>query len=266
MRSNDIRTIKSVETTFEIIEYLRRKKTGTISEIADELDRSPGTVHTHLSTLRKWGFVVQPDQQYRLGPQFLPFGEHVRHHSELYQAAHEQVDELAQQTSEAAHLIIEYDGRIYTLYEHFGSDAVGVEYHSKKRQTPLDHLHCTAAGKVIIAHASKERRRQLLTECDFQPTGVNTITDPNEFRSELETVADRGVAFANEEQIKGIRAVGAPIVAQDGPVLGAITVSGPTTRLKAERFRDHIPSEVLHAAEVAELNLQAERNYGGQFR
>ena len=266
MQSNDTRTIKSVETSFEILEYLREKKEGTISELADELGQSPGTIHTHLSTLKERGFVVQPDRRYRLGPQFLPFGEHVRHHSELYRAAHEQVDELAQQTGETAHLIIEYGGQIYTLYENFGSDAVGVEYHSKKRQKPLNHLHCTAAGKVILAHSSKQRRRTFFDRCDFQSTGPNTITDPEAFESELQTVADRGLAFANEEQIQGIRAVGAPIVTQGGAVLGAITVSGPTTRLKDERFREHLPEKVLHAAEVAELNLQAERDYGGQLR
>lgn len=266
MQSNNTRTIKSVETSFGILEYLREKKSATISELADDLDQSPGTIHTHLSTLKNKGFVVQPDQKYRLGPQFLPFGEHVRHHSELYQAAHEQVDELAEQTGETAHLIIEYDDQIYTLYENFGSDAVGIEYHSKKRQKPLNHVHCTAAGKVIIAHSSEERRQEFFDQCDFQSTGPNTLTDPGEFESELQTVADRGVAFANEEQIQGIRAVGAPIITQEGAVLGAITVSGPTTRLKDERFHEHLPEKVLHAAEVAELNLQAERDYGGQFR
>jgi IclR family transcriptional regulator, arginine deiminase pathway regulator len=263
MASDNTRTIQSVETAFEIITYLRQQNGGTVSDLAKKTNKSSGTIHTYLSTLKAHGFVIQPGQQYELGPRFLPFGEYVRHQSKLYKAARNEIDELAQVTGEAAHLVIEHDRKIYTLYEKFGPNAVGVYYHNKKRERLLDHLHCTAAGKSILAYSSEEQLYHLIKDIGFSKNGPNSITDLNTLISELETVKERGVAFADEEQIQGIRAVGAPVCSQSNKVLGAITVSGPPTRLSGSRFHEQIPEKVLQAAEVTELNLQVEKDQLG---
>lgn len=258
-RDADSRTIESVGTACEIIRHLKKPGVDSVSELADELDRSVGTVHTHLATLKRYGYVVQSDRRYELGPQFLPDGEYVRNHSDLYGAAKQQIDELADVTGEAAHLIIEHHGKLYAMYERFGDTAVGVEYHNKKREKPLDHLHCTAAGKAILAHLSEERLYEIIDRRGLSRNTPNTVTEAETLIEELETIRERGVSFADEEQMEGIRAVGAPVQGPDRGVVGAIALSGPTSRLKNERFREEFPEKVVHAANVTELNLQTEQ-------
>jgi len=250
------RTVQSVEVATSVIDHLRERKGGTVSELANAVDLSPASIHSHLATLKQAGFVVQHGNEYDLGPQLLTLGEYVRNHSELYQAAKEQVERLATESGESAHLIIEHDGRMFTLYERFGSNAVGVEYHDRKREKPLNHTHCTAAGKSILSGLADERVETILQERGMPMNTENTITDPEDLLEELAEVRDLGYAFADEEQMQGIRAVGAPIFGPRGEVEGAIAISGPVSRLRGSRFKEEFPEEVTRAANICEVNLQ----------
>lgn len=251
------RTVKSVETACDIIDVLQERDGASVSELADAVDLSPGSIHTHLSTLKRRGYVVQQGTTYRLGPQFLPIGEYVRNHTSLFRAAKAEVDELAQETGEGAHLVMDHDGQVLALYERFGPDAVGVDYHARKREAPKTHLHCTAAGKAILACYSEERVRELVSQRGLPQVTPQTITDVSELLSEIEQIRERGFAVVDGEQMRRIRAIGAPIKDQSGVVVGSISLSAPASRLKGSTFRETMPEHVIHAANVAEINLQA---------
>lgn len=258
MDNTSPRTIQSVETACQIIDHLRKFEEVSISELADAFDHSPGTLHTYLITLKQYGLVTQntDTKTYQLGPQFLTLGEFVRNHSELYEASKNQVEELAEKTGECAHLIIEHNGQLYALYERFGNNAVGVEYHDRKREEPLDHLHCTAAGKAILAHLPKEEVYEICSSSKLTKNTQHTITGPEDLFRELEKIQDQGFALADEEQMQGIRAVGAPVKGTHGLPEGAVALSGPTTRLQGKKFREEIPQLIIQTSNVCEMNLQ----------
>jgi len=199
--------------------------------------------------------VVKRGKTYDLGPELLTLGEYVRYNNRLYQAGKEQVDELAEKAGECAHLVTEHHGKLYAVYEQFGSEAVGVEYHNRKRQHPFD-LHCTAAGKAILSCLDDERRDEIVDQSGLPAQTEHTVTDREELLDNLATAAERGYAAVDEEQMLGIRAVGAPILNRNG-VSGAITVSGPVSTLQGERFTEELPEMVKHAKAVCEVNLQA---------
>ena len=250
------RTVKSVAVTVEIIKHIRELQGATVSELAKQVDLSPASVHSHLATLKQAGFVVQRGHTYDLGPQLLTLGEYVRNHSNLYQASKEQVDRLASDTGECAHLTIEHDGQLVILYEGFGSNAVGIEYHDWKRQEPLDHLHCTATGKAILSKLPDEEVLGILESRGMPKHTGKTITDRETLFDELADFREWGYALADGELMLGIRAVGVAIEGPDGDVEGAIAVTGPASRLQGERFRDELPEQVLNAANICEVNLQ----------
>ena len=250
------RTVQSVATACDVINTLQERDGATVSELGDALGMSASSVHAHLTTLKQYGFVVQRDAEYRLGPYFMPLGEYVRNHTQLYRAAKEEVDELASATGEGAHLVIEHQGQLLSVYETFGSNAVGREYHARKREEPKTHLHCTAAGKALLAFYPEDRVRDIAERRGLPAQTKRTITDVDELLTELEAVSERGYATADREQLQGIRAVGAPIEDRNHDVVGSISLSAPASRLKGDSFREDIPEQVMHAANIAEINLQ----------
>jgi DNA-binding IclR family transcriptional regulator len=258
-RESGGRKIQSVDVSCTIIEYLRRANEATVSEVAEAVDLSPGSAHTHLATLMDHGYVRKADGTYRLGPEFLTLGEHVRNNDVLYRAAKEEIEDLAETTGESAHLIMEHRGRVLVLYEVFGDDAVGERYHARKREESLRHLHCTASGKALLAELPRDRVEAIVDEQGMERRTENTITDLEELHEELGRIRDRGFAIADEEQMVGIRAVGAPIVCSDTRVAGALSVSGPASRMDDGRIHGELAERVVRAANVAEVNLNTER-------
>lgn len=248
------KTIQSVESTCAILAALRRSGGTSVTELAAQVDLTPGAVHTHLATLKQFDLIEQEGTTYRLGPGFLLFGAHVRNNTDLFGAAKGQVDELAQETGEIGRIVIEHGGKLLVLHEKFGPDAVGRSFHTQNRAKAQRHIHCTAAGKTILAHAPQADREAVL-DGDLPQVTPNTITDPDELRDSLAEIRSRGFALNDEEQLTGIRAVGAPVLADDEAV-GAISVAGPVSRIQGDTFSDEYPELVLHAANVSELNLR----------
>ncbi|MFC5973423.1 IclR family transcriptional regulator [Halomarina salina] len=254
--SRQPRRIKSVDRAFDIVEALRKNGATTISELAEEVDLSPGTIHTYLTTLESRGYVQSDDGVYSVGLFFLPMGEHARANTRLYEAGRSVADELAEETGEAIHLIVETNMHEIALYEQFGPNAVGQEIYMKNQGTPKRNLHCSAAGKAILAHLDDAYRAEILDDYSFDAYTQSTVTDPEQLREELATIRESGVALNDEEQISGLRAVGAPVLTESG-VEGAISLSAPVSRVQGDRFESTFPNHVRQAANIIEVNLQA---------
>lgn len=252
------RKIKSLDRGFVLLDVLRRQGPSRIHEIATELDLSPATIHTYLTTLKDHGIVQQDGVKYKLGLWCIPLGEHVRINSALYRAAKEEMDKLAHGTGGIAHLATEYNGKLLLIHEVFGEEAIGKDHHIRKRDSAQSHLHCTATGKAILAHMPEERMREVQQKHGFPEFTSNTITDFDELLDDLKHIRERGFSINDEEQMKGIRAVGAPILRDDtGEVLGALSVSGPARQWKIEKFQEDYSRRVTRASNVAEINIHS---------
>jgi DNA-binding IclR family transcriptional regulator len=250
------RTISSVDNSLQILKALRRLDGATLAELANEVDLSKGSLHTHLTTLRQYGFVEQRDSTYTLGRRFLTFGEYVRNNVPLYRAAKGGVDELAAKTGECVHLITEENGEESILYETFGERAVGREFFLQNRSKVGRHLHYSAAGKAILSQYDHDRVKEIVDQHGLPAVTRHTITDRETFFAELEKINERGFATNDEEDLLGVRAVGVPVLRSDGKVLGALSVTAPANRLKEKRFTEELPELVKEYVNIIEVNLQ----------
>ncbi|ELY50918.1 IclR family transcriptional regulator [Natronolimnohabitans innermongolicus] len=255
---NEPRRIQSADRVCDILEHLRETESATVSEVADAVGLSPGTAHTYLSTLESRGFVRKHDDVYRLGLELLPYGDQVRLQNDLYRAATEEIHRLAHDSDACAHLMTEYDGRLLIFQESFGENAIGMDFHPRKRERPQSMLHCTAAGKAILAHMPDYRVAQIIETHGLASYTSSTVTDEAELAAELEQIRERGFALNDQEQMRGLRAVGAPIRYDGEHVVGAVSLSGGASNWSGERFRQELPEKVMRAANAIEVNLHSE--------
>jgi DNA-binding IclR family transcriptional regulator len=244
------RTVKGVETSCRVLEALRELDGAGVTEVADHVGVSKATAHGHLSTLYKHEFVARDGDDYRVSLRFVDFGEHAKNGVEIHEVATGEVDKLAERTGEVAQYMVEEHGRGVYLHKARGEDAVQTASYTGNRK----HLHCTALGKAILAHLPEERVLTIADRHGLPEMTPATITDRDALLAELERVRERGVAFDDEEVLQGLRCVAAPITSQDGELYGALSVSGPVSRIKEERFREELPELVSGAANVIEIN------------
>lgn len=245
------RTVTTTETAFAILETLRERNGARISEIADELELAKSTVHRHLTTLIQREWVGKEGDVYHIGLRFLEVGEHARTRKEGYQMAEEKVEELAVETDERAQFIVEEHGQGVYIHREIGSHAVKTDPGIGKRVP----LHAISAGKAILAHLPEQKIDRILKHQGVPSQTPNTITTREALFAELDAVRDQGYSINDEENIEGLRAVGVPVTGKAGRVLGALSVSGPTHRMKGTWFEQDLPDLLLGTANELELNI-----------
>lgn len=251
-RNESPRTVQAVRTALDIIEYLQREERAGVTELSNELGRSKGTIHSHLTTLVQGHYLTREDSEYRLSLRYLDLGETVKKRLEYYEVARAELDELAEASGELAQLATEEHGMAIYLYKSKGEQAVETASSVGKREYP----HCISLGKVILAHLPRERVETIVEHNGLPEFTPQTITERAELFEELDRVRERGYAFDDEERIQGLKCVGAPITGPTGDVLGALSVSGPSSRMTGERFTEELPGMVTRSANVVEINTQ----------
>ena len=249
------RRIKSVTRVSDILRTIQRRDEPRFSDVVDALDLSKGTVHTYLATLEAEGFVDRDDGVYRLGFRLVPMAETVRNETDLYRAAREEVENLARETDEYVHLTVADRGREVTIDERRGDNAIAMDYHLRMRET-AQHLHYTSTGKAMLAHFDRDRVDSIIENEGLVAQTDRTITDPDELAAELAEIRQQGYAVNDEEEVRGMRSVGAVVQGIEDDVAGAISVTAPKSRLSGNRFTSEIPELVMQAANIIEVNLE----------
>ncbi|WP_049983415.1 IclR family transcriptional regulator [Halorubrum sp. BV1] len=247
----DENTITATRTSLRIVEALKRLDGAGVTAVAKDLDMTKSTVHNHLKTLEDEGYVTNEGTTYRVGLRFLELGEYKRNRMDIYEKARPEVKALAEKTGETANAAVEEHGEGVYITRAEGTEAVTVDTYAGKRVK----LHCTALGKTILAELPEERVDEILDTHGLPARTENTITDREELQAELATIRERGYAYDREERLSGLRCVAAPVVPEDGGLVAALSVSGPTTRMQGDLFHTDIPELLRSAANVIEINL-----------
>lgn len=243
--------VKSVRNTVAILETLKEQGGATLTELATELDQSKSSIHNYLSTLLEQECIVKEGDKYFVGLRMLTLGSATRNREKVFREGRQEIDRLAEETGELANLFVEEHGRGVYIYRKSGHRAVSVDAYIGQRV----HLHNTALGKVILANLPRSQVDQIIRRHGLPKTSENTITDREELYDQLEEVEANGIAFDDEERINGLRCVAVPILNDQDEVEGAISISGPTTRMAGDRFRSEIPELLQSAANIIELNI-----------
>ena len=244
-------TSGATNTSLRILEVIKDENGAGVTEIANSIGISKSTAHDHLQTLRDNAFVIKDGGSYTIGLRFLDFGEFRRQQTPIYEHGQEEVDKLAAETGEQADLLVEEHGKGIYLYIAHGENALNLKTYEGTRV----YLHATALGKVILAHLPEDHVSTIIDRHGMPAVTDNTITDRAALSEELDAIRDRGFAFNDEESTQGLRCVGVPVMDGDGNVAGAISVSGPTSRMSGTHYEEEIPDLLLGSANIIEINL-----------
>ncbi len=257
---DDVPLVQSVDRAVAAMEILARDGWAGVTEISRELDIHKSTVFRLLATLERRGVVEQhaETQKYRLGFAILRFASSVRSSLDLARVARPTCDRLSRQTDETVNLaVLEERDVVYIHQVNLSSSRVSADWLGS--HTPA---HCSATGKVLLAHLPVGQAEEFLRAPLHRYTS-STITDPDRLRSELQAVRAAGYAAAAEELEEGLNAVAAPIRGPDGTVVACVSVSGPSYRLEVERMPEVATALIAAAAEISRrLGFLGDANEG----
>lgn len=96
-------------------------------------------------------------------------------------------------------------------------------------------LHCTALGKVLLAHLPEKRQRACLTAAPLARYTPATMTDPARLLAMLRRVRAEGIARNHGERVADADGLAAPVFGADGSVVAGILIAGPSRRMTTHR-------------------------------
>jgi IclR family acetate operon transcriptional repressor len=117
----------------------------------------------------------------------------------------------------------------------------------------MNPLHCTGLGKAILAFYPQDQVEAVISKGLPAKTQF-TLTSPEMLRTELDQIRVVGFAIDDQENELGVRCTGAPIFDYTGKVVGAISVSGPASRISRDRCLE-LGEIISEAAQVVSRRM-----------
>lgn len=227
-------TISALEAALDVAESFLTPNGSVrgVSEISRQTGLHKTRVFRILNTLTKRGYIEQDEgtQKYRLGSGFLVLGEAYRGGMDLRNIAIPFIEELAQESGDAAHLFVLSDDRALCLDLQLGDHVV----QAATRVGDRLGLNVGAAPKILLAFLSEPGRSNILSEMEFPRYSPKTIMDRSELEEILEQIQAKGYSIAEEDYELNTYAIGAPIRDHTGEVIAAISVAIPQSRYSNE--------------------------------
>ena len=189
-------------------------------------------------------YLVQDGGQYRLGPRAFRMASKMLSRCSLPYLMQSELEHLAATTGETASLGVLDTDTTRVTYVSIIESQQSVRYAMKAGLSA--HLYCTAAGRVLLAHADAGFRDHYLQTTTFKAYTPRTMVDAAALRESLRRVLTDGCAVSIGESIPGGAAVAAPVYGPDNKVIAAIGVGAPADRMQANL--DTLRAAVLAAA------------------
>jgi IclR family transcriptional regulator, acetate operon repressor len=207
-----------------LIQVARCREPVTFTELTATSGLAKSTTSRLLMALERNG-LIRRDLTGRFSPGevFVSYAWRGGAEADLVSIAQPVLEQLGERTGETVNLGVPRDGglveqiaQVDSRYLIGGTNWVGLAV----------PLHCAALGKVLLAFGAAE-----LPKGRLEQRTDRTITSRPALSAELAAVRERGYAVTIEELEPGLVAVAAPVFSVGPATVGALSVSGPASRL-----------------------------------
>lgn len=257
--------IKSLFTTFRIIDALQGQGGMRVVQIAQETGIRKSSVFKHLDTLHQLGYVIKSGSEYSLSLQWFTVGQQVRTQHGIVDIARPELDRFALQTGETVSLVVEEEGDAVYLYQ--TSDRERVSPVAEGGRIPC---HFSVGGKAILAHRPEAEVKRRLAETDLREEGEHLFEELVGLREqrlvvELNTPQTENISVGDvlghshisgdPDRYRNIHSVAVPVRNDDGESVAAIELSGTESSLTRNRIKEEIASRLVELSESLEVEL-----------
>jgi IclR family transcriptional regulator, acetate operon repressor len=223
--------VRAVSRALDLLDAVRSAPDGvSLAKLVKVVQLPKSSVFRYLATLEARGYVEKDPVtgDYRLGFAFSPLQE--SRLELLSSIALPRLRRLRDRSEETANLGVLQGNKV--AYLQILESPLAIRFAAQPGHT--DPIHSTAMGKAMGATYLDERRvRRVLATEGMLPRTSRTITDPDAFLRELETVRKQGYAVDWGENEDGGCCIGVAVSGCRIPA--AISLSLPESRFSEER-------------------------------
>ncbi|AGT08896.1 IclR family transcriptional regulator [Paracoccus aminophilus] len=199
-----------------------------LTAIAKAAGLGQPTTSRYLASLCSHGFLERDsDGRYLLGIHLYLLGQKAIEQRDLRRFAAPQLEALHKKYNETISLALVVQNELVVV------DCLEASHALRQGGTvgTKNDWHTSSLGKSILAHLPAARTDALVGAAPYLAYTAHTLKDGAALHADLARVRTTGYAVDDEETVLGGRCIGAAILDADGTPAGAISVSGPTSRV-----------------------------------
>jgi len=246
-------TTRPASTTLRAFGLLELVASAEEPPTLEELTRGSGlpkpTVYRILQLLIR-GELVEREvsaKRYAAGRRLGELSFAVQMHSPLRRERHAILARLVEEIGETCNFTM-VDGNEVVYVDRVETTAV-VRLHMRiGSRVPL---HCTASGKLFLAHLAPASARRLIRAAPLRRYTERTITQPEALERELAKIRLSGIGTDSGEFLEGSVCLAVPVIDPRGRVCAAVAVHGPAPRMSLRRGYTFLPAMRRAAGAIA---------------
>ncbi len=248
---------QSLERGLAILEvFTPERAVRGIADVADELGMVRSMTHRYMSTLVALGYLERaPKRKYRLALSVTKLGMSAMSSTSLHEHAGLYLEELGKRTGFTVTIVV-LDGSKVLLVDRLRGHRRG------QQQIDLDQApgsmlpaHCTAAGKLLLAHLPESERRRAISEMRLTRRTPNTITSKGALRAELQGILEESLAVSEEELAPGLYSIAAPVRSVTGETTAAIGMDAHRSMISLGGLVEALGPHVIAVADRISARL-----------
>ena len=234
---------------FDLLEILAREaRPLTLAEAVTASGWPKPSVHRLLAQLESGGLLArEPDgRRYALAPRLLRLAEATLTGSTQQGVRHAVLRQLVVDIGESCNLTT-LSG-VEVVYLDRIESAFPLQLHLRPgTRVPV---HCSASGKLILAHMTLSQRTSLLGSLPLESHTATTLTSLAALEDEFIRIRKVGYAVDAEEFVEGLVCAAVPVFSPDGrSVRCAVALQAPAARMTLAQAIENVPR--LHEAAKA---------------
>jgi len=247
-------TETSLDKALTVLETIARSGGARLTDLAHASDYPAATTHRILSLLLRRGYVRQDPatKTYMLGLKCLDVFSRVQPNLKIITHARPVMQQLMESTGETVNLVLfENDEAVYI-------DQVANRKSLLRMFTRVGArvpLQSSGVGKAYLATLPQAEVAAYFRRAAKVRYTRKTLTRQRDFLRDIEQARARGYAVDREEFEEGVGCIAGVVTHGDG-VAGAISISGPSSRLFG-RHADRLAAEVVRSAAAISMRLGA---------
>jgi IclR family acetate operon transcriptional repressor len=233
----------AVQRTFALLELIvSEERPMSLAQLAERLTLPKPTVHRMAARLEADGMLSREpaSRNFTIGPRLNALAVDTLTASMRRAPRHAVLAALARETGETCNLgMLDGNGVVYL-------DRVETQWPLRLQLSVGSHvpLHCTAMGKLFLAHMPKRLREDYYAAAPLERFTGNTITGRGEMEKEAARIRADGVSINNQEYMAGLIGMAAPVPDPANPsrFAAALAIHAPEARLSITEIRKFLPT------------------------
>lgn len=239
--------INSLARGLDLINSMSEEAQGlTFSEIMKANNMTVATANRYLYTLKELGYVIQDPttKKYQLTPKIMKLGIALLRNMDLRSILLPHMINLNKEFDINVTCGIISIDEVLVIERINASDLKALNLTIGTRLP----LNCCALGKAILAFEDADKVRSLIDKMKYIKRTPFSITDPDQFLTDLKETKQRGYACSDRELVQELKTYAVPVF-KDGKVEGALAASFNLAKDHESGFYDLILAKIKDISE-----------------